>query len=127
MYSALSENSDYFADKVPLFVALGPVTKISHTQAQLFQFTSHFYDELADTANLLGIHEIGGANWFTHTGAEFCVHIPEFCEVILELFTNHHPDLNDNDRFAVYAGHSPNGTSMKDILHYTQNLREDRF
>ena len=55
------------------------------------------------------------------------MHIPKFCELFGELFVNHHPELDDDDRFAVYAGHSPNGTSLKDIMHYTQNLKEDRF
>ena len=120
MFSALSENSAYFEDKVPIFVAVGPVTKISHTGAQLFSFTSHFYDEVVDTADLLGIHEIGGANWYDKAATNlFCVHIPEFCEVLSELFVTDNPDLDDNDRFAVYAAHSPNGTSMKDVMHYT--------
>ena len=106
MFSALSENSAYFADKVPIYVALGPVTKTSHTGAKITTFASHFYDEIVDTANLLGIYEIGGANWFTHGFTNlFCVHIPEFCELISELFVTHHPELDDDERFAVYAGH----------------------
>jgi hypothetical protein len=37
MFSALSEDTaGYFSSRVPLFVALGPVTKISHTQAGIF-------------------------------------------------------------------------------------------
>jgi len=36
MFSALSENESYFKDKVPLFVALGPVSQIAHTQAEIF-------------------------------------------------------------------------------------------
>ena len=43
MFTALATNQAYFADKVPLFVALGPVTKISHTESAIFQFTSNFY------------------------------------------------------------------------------------
>jgi len=39
----------------------------------------------------------------------------------------HDPKLDDLDRFAVYMGHEPNGTSVKALLHYAQNLREDRF
>ena len=36
MFTALSTNQEYFKDKVPLFVALGPVTKISHTTTEIF-------------------------------------------------------------------------------------------
>ena len=119
MFSALSENSAYFADKEPLFVALGPVTQISHTQAGIFKFAADFYDELADTCSLLGIHELLGANWFTTTVSSlFCSNIPILCELIAELFVNKHPELDDNTRFAVYMGHEPNGSSVKSILHY---------
>ena len=128
MFSGLAENQDYFKDKVPLFVALGPVTKISHTKAAIFQFASDFYTELADTCSLLGIHELLGANWFTSgISSLFCTHIPEFCELIGRLFIDNNPDLDDADRFAVYMGHEPNGASVKAILHYAQNLKEDRF
>ena len=128
MFTALSTNQAYFKDKVPLFVALGPVTKISHTEAEVFQWGENFYSELADTCSLLDIHSIMDANWFTSTVSQFfCSHIPLFCELIEKLFATHQPKLDDTDRFAVYMGHYPNGASMKAIFHYTQNLREDRF
>lgn len=120
MFTALSTNQDYFADKVPLFVALGPVTKISHTSDTLFLWASHFYDTLANTCAVLGIHELLGDNWFTSGVASlFCTNIPAFCELLSELFISQNPELDDNTRFAVYMGHEPNGTSVKSILHYT--------
>merc|ERR1712216_298358 len=101
---------------------------ISHTKAAIFQFASDFYVTLANTCSLLGIHELLGANWFTSGISNlFCIHIPELCELISALFVTHNPDLDDADRFAVYMGHEPNGASVKAILHYAQNLREDRF
>lgn len=128
MFTALSTNQDYFKDKVPLFVALGPVSKISHTQAAVFQWAAEFYNELADTCSLLGIHSILDANWFTSTVSQlFCSNIPRFCELIELLFASHNPTLDDADRFGVYMGHEPNGASIKAILHYAQNLKEDRF
>ena len=45
----------------------------------------------------------------------------------MALFVSHNPTLDDNDRFAVYMGHEPNGSSVKAILHYAQNIKEDRF
>ncbi len=109
-------------------VVLGPVTKISHTEAAIFQWLSHFYDLFADTCSLLGIHEFLGQSWLTSgITSLFCVNIPEFCELLSALFVTHDPDLDDSDRFAVYMGHEPNGSSVKSILHYTQNLKQDRF
>ena len=68
MFSALSEDTaGYFSSRVPLFVALGPVTQIAHTEAGIFKFVDVFYDELAHACSLFGIHELLGANWFTST------------------------------------------------------------
>ncbi len=128
MFSGLSENEAYFKDKVPLFVALGPVTKISHTQAELLKYTGDFYDEIARTLKLFGINELMGKNWLTSTATKlFCGKISIFCQLAGKFFINTHPSLDDNDRFAVYMGHEPNGTSVKSILHYAQNMKEDRF
>ena len=128
MFTALATNQSYFKDKIPLFVALGPVTKITHTQSAILQWSSKFYTELADACWTFGIHELLGANWFSSTASTlFCGSLPYFCELISALFITHDPKLDDADRFGVYMGHEPNGASVKAILHYAQNLREDRF
>ena len=68
------------------------------------------------------------ANWFTSTACQlFCNSITALCKLIEGLFVSKNPKLDDSDRFAVYMGHEPNGASVKAILHYAQNLKEDRF
>jgi len=44
MYYALATNQEYMKTKVSVFVALGPVTKISHATSALLQFTKTFYN-----------------------------------------------------------------------------------
>ena len=128
MFVGLSEKPDYFKDKVSLFVALGPVSQISHTQADVFRLILPFYDEIANTAWLFGVHEILGANWLTNTATRlFCKNITWFCELIIGIATSSDPALDDNDRYAVYMSHSPNGSSLDAILHYAQNIKEKRF
>ena len=129
MFVGLAEMEDsYFADKTSIFVALGPVSKIPNTGSGLLQFIVFWYDLVANTAWLLGIYEIFGANWFTSGACDlFCGVIPEFCEFLLSWFTSSDPSLDDDDRYAVYMGHEPNGASTKSLLLYAQNLREKRF
>ena len=129
MFVGLAENEKtYFADKTSIFIGLGPVAKIPNTQSGLLQFIVDFYDTVANTCDLFGIHELLGANWFTSSVTQlFCSNIPEFCELLLAFFTSNDPALDDNDRYAVYMGHEPNGSSVQALLHYAQNMREDRF
>ena len=38
MFYALATDEDNYKDKLSLFVALGPVTKITHTESELLKF-----------------------------------------------------------------------------------------
>lgn len=128
MFAGLAQEEEWFADKLSLFVALGPVTKITNTQAKPLQLAATFYTELDDTVALLGIHNLFPRNYIS-TGAMdlFCTHIAKICEVMESFFLTNKTDLDDDDRFKVYAGHVPNGASAKDIKLYAQNMKEDRF
>ena len=128
MFYGLAEEEATYADKMALFVALGPVTKISHNQDPLLNFIVLFYSTISRAADLFGIHEMFGHNWFTLAAMKlFCGNIPEFCELIEKFFASKETSLDDDDRFAVYMGHEPNGASVKALLHYAQNIKEDRF
>ena len=129
MFVGLAEMEEsYFADRTSIFVALGPVTKIPHTQSLIFQYLLLWYAPVANTLALLHIDELLSANWLTDTATDLvCGIVPDFCEFLLGFFTNSDPTLDDDDRYAVYMGHEPNGSSTRAILHYSQNIKEDRF
>jgi hypothetical protein len=60
MFYGLTEMEDYFAERVSIFVALGPVTKIPHSLIKLMNLgADHFYDLLADAANLFHVYSLG--------------------------------------------------------------------
>ena len=40
MIAAMSKHSNFFNERVSLFVALAPVTKVTHTQDELLKFSS---------------------------------------------------------------------------------------
>ena len=56
-----------------------------------------------------------------------CTKIEKFCLAIEKLIATDNPETDDPTRFAVYMGHQPNGTPARTIMHYAQNMREDRF
>ena len=58
MFSALAHDEAYYADKVNLFVALAPVTKIANTEDPLLKLTILFYDDIERTADLFRIHSV---------------------------------------------------------------------
>ena len=113
MFYALSEKVKDVYDKLSLFVALGPVTKITYQQSLLITEVSKLYGTLDSVSKLFGIYEVAGANWFTSTVTkDFCGALTSICEFIESFVITSDPDADDEERFAVYMGHTPNGASV---------------
>mgnify|MGYP001806788458 CR=1 FL=1 len=128
MFYALTTNEAYLKTKVNLFIALGPVMKLSHCKSGLIKLFASLETLIVDTCDLLGIYEFFPANWFD-TGAMrlLCGTIPALCELGDFLVADEDISLDDEKRLQVYMGHFPSGTSLRCIDHYAQNINHDRF
>lgn len=82
MYYALARNEAFFADKVSVFVALGPVMKLTHCKSSLLTLIANNDGLLIGTCSTLGIYEFFPANWVT-TGAMrlLCGTLPGLCQL----------------------------------------------
>ena len=97
MFTALAQDEASFADKLSIFVALGPVTKITNTQSELLKLASDLYTELADTTALLGIHNLFPRNYLTNEAMKlFCTHIDALCKLAESLFVTNKSELDDD-------------------------------
>lgn len=56
-----------------------------------------------------------------------CGFIPEICKLTAGILATKDIEQDDEDRFQVYMGHYPSGTSAKSMFHIVQNLRDDEF
>ena len=121
-------NEDYFAEKVSVFLAFGPVVKLTHCKSTLLEFFAHHDIILVDTCKLLGIYEFFPANWLT-TGAMrlLCGHIPKLCDLGIYLVADENPAFDNQERMQVYMGHFPSGASLNSLLHFSQIMVADRF
>ncbi len=68
------------------------------------------------------------ADWLD-TGAMrlVCWSIPAICEFGDYLIADKKPSLNDEDRSVVYFGHYPSGTSLRSMVHYSQESKTGNF
>ena len=69
MFYGLAHNEAYFAEKVNLFVALAPVTKISHTKS-ILGWISQVYDEFEDTVEFLQLYNMFHYTWLSQASTE---------------------------------------------------------
>ena len=129
MFSALTRINDYMASKISLFVALGPVTKIPNQSITPVTYATEHYDLVDDAAWTFGVHSIGSdSSWLSQESTKlFCKAVPGFCWNWSDGWTNLDPTTDDKDRVKVAGGHGGNQSPIKSVLHYAQNIVEDRF
>jgi hypothetical protein len=96
MFYALAHNEAYFANKVSIFLAFGPVMQLSHASSNLIYFVAKNNELIVDTCELFGIYDIFPANWIT-TGAMrlICGVIPELCNFGAYLVCDEDASLDD--------------------------------
>ena len=128
MFYALATNSDLYKDKLNIFIALAPVTKISHIRVGLLWFISMNHFWVIPTFKLFGFYELFPAGWLT-TGAMrlICGTIPLFCNMGAWLVVEEDTDLDDESRLPVYLGHFPSGTSLRTLEHFSQTINNGKF
>ena len=60
--------------------------------------------------------------------ARFCYWVPYLCEAMLaSVMGNEDQDHVNTTRVPVYFGHSPSGTSAKNLVHFLQMAKANRF
>lgn len=78
MFSALSENSRNFADKINLFIALAPVAIPDLTDTPFLYGLSLSADAMKDALDVMNLYEIYGPSWDSRTQF-FCFFWSDVC------------------------------------------------
>jgi len=130
MFYGLSHNESYYEDKISLFIALGPVARVTNEKSSLIHFMSSNFtrNTILDVTSLLGIYELFPSNWMTTDVMDFlCDKIPMVCEFSIYLVADEKIDEDDEMRSEVYLGHFPSGTSVRTLDHFGQIRAEGEF
>jgi len=118
MFYAMSTNASYWKSKLNLFVALAPVASLTHCSNQLMQTAAKFESQIRAASDAVHLYSIATPGIDTAALSAFCGKVPDFCNAFQTFVTTSDPKADDPDRFAVYMGHFPSGTSLQSIYHY---------
>ncbi|CEG37152.1 RxLR-like protein [Plasmopara halstedii] len=118
--------NQHLAKKVSYFGALGPVAYVGHIISPIFKLmaTSHldfFY-------TMLGIRSYGAFDWILHgvMTKYKSLFAGSACDSFLNTFLG--PSNNVNiSRLPVYLSRTPVRTSVKNMAHFAQGIRENTF
>nr|XP_004653259.1 lysosomal acid lipase/cholesteryl ester hydrolase [Jaculus jaculus]XP_044989127.1 lysosomal acid lipase/cholesteryl ester hydrolase [Jaculus jaculus]XP_044989128.1 lysosomal acid lipase/cholesteryl ester hydrolase [Jaculus jaculus]XP_044989129.1 lysosomal acid lipase/cholesteryl ester hydrolase [Jaculus jaculus]XP_044989130.1 lysosomal acid lipase/cholesteryl ester hydrolase [Jaculus jaculus] len=115
------------AKKIKLFLALAPVTLLEFSSglvSKISKFPEVFYEDLFGRKELLGPNEI--LKWLS---IHMCPHniLKELCGNFFFVLCGFNERNLNMSRVDVYASHGLAGTSVQDMIHWTQISRSQKF
>lgn len=126
MFAALSDGNPVVNKYLRKYIALGPVAHVYHQ-------TSTIMELLADSRmqyllDIFDVNEFLPQNWMiTNFGSAFCAIFGKICDDFVSLLADMDPNVDNYDRYDVLAGHDPSGTSVKNMVHWEQEVYADVF
>ncbi|KPJ03001.1 Lipase 1 [Papilio xuthus] len=125
-----SEREGY-CDKVGVFIGLEPDSRNTYTKSIFCRIAAELYQDFQPMLNEIGLYEAvpwGGV--VQQIAAFLCkdyVIADTFCRGVMYIIDSPHPDSVETETIRVLVGHFPAGTSVKNIVWYTQSLHVDVF
>ncbi|ETP49729.1 hypothetical protein F442_04805 [Phytophthora nicotianae P10297] len=124
-FVGFSKNQEV-AKKVDYFGALAPVAWTGHATAALFV-------ALAKLKVDVSFLNLGFTSFLPHSDLltvllsdVVCTNVAEFCDSAIGLIAGPSDNLNAT-RIPVYLSQTPAGTSVRNMAHYAQGIRDDTF
>lgn len=111
MFFALSTNEAFWKERLNLYVALAPITRLDHTESAVFKALAANVGFLQKIFDWARVYSILGP-WSSYGSKIFCSSVPEACQFAETFLITNDTTLNDIDRFKVYMGHFPAGASV---------------
>lgn len=121
---SLDSNADV-SSKVSLFVALAPVAYVSHLESKLLRKLAE--DDVATNMYNRGLNEfLPSTSKIEQIAPGLCQHFPYACDITLMAICGPSRNLNAT-RIQVYVSQTPAGTSVPNMMHWTQGVLVDTF
>lgn len=125
-FAALSENQA-LQEKVKMFFAMAPVTRMSHVTDALKRL-AYLSNKIQWLFEFLGINEfLPNSQAMKKFNNYLCYYLPYICELGVSLVSGFDMKNMNSTRLPVYTSHFPAGTSTKNMLHYMQLINTGLF
>lgn len=126
MFYQLAKPGNDWKEKLNLYVALAPVTRLDHSTTQMFVYLAKVGDDLRDLLYGIGVYHLLDG-WQSTIMKATCQVLPPFCQIAEGFLITKDPSLDDPDRFNVYMGHFPAGASVQSLIHYAQMINSGTY
>ncbi|XP_053680890.1 lipase 3 [Anopheles nili] len=119
-----------YNDKVIQMNALAPVAFMGHMKSPLLQYMTKFLNTLDILMKMFGVGEFLPNKPILHEIAKLiCPEstVNNMCANVLFLLAGHNPSQMDPTILPILFGHTPAGSATKQLVHYAQEVRSNRF
>jgi pimeloyl-ACP methyl ester carboxylesterase len=118
-------DSAWWQARIQSFSALAPVAFVDHQTSLLLTLLADL--DVAYILQLFGFHEfLVDPTILEILDPLICTILPNGCDLLLELIVGPSKNLNDS-RIDVYVSETPAGTSVQNIVHWSQGVTSNAF
>jgi len=123
-FAGFSRSAELSA-KVNLFVALAPVAYVYHQTSPIYSIVADL--KFAELIHFFGIRQLmPNGSILNKLAPKLCSLLPTGCNAAIFLFCGTTRHINAT-RLPVYLSETPAGTSVKNMEHWSQLARQNRF
>ena len=126
MFYALAEHNDKMSERVNLFVALAPVVMLTHAHDGFIGDVSKNQDVIRTTLKTLGTYELLGKHW-NSAARHLCNYLFFVCDGASYWYMTAQTAYNDHYRVNISRSKFPMGTSVKQLIHFGQLIKDKSF
>lgn len=119
MFYQLAKPGNDWKEKLNLFVALAPVTRLDHSTSEIMVLISWPWKMIRDLFYLFRIYHIFDG-WQAVVMQDTCRIFPSLCLFGEGFLITQDPSIDDPERFNVYMGHFPAASSVQSLVHFGQ-------
>lgn len=126
MFYKLATNKKFAQDNFNLYVGLAPMARLSKT-SQIPGAVLKAYVALQPELEFLGVHSVFGVDFVSKTISRGCGVFTSVCEYLTYFFCTNTIDPVNYEKFRVYMGHYPSGSSLQSLVHLGQFVEHGKF
>jgi lysosomal acid lipase/cholesteryl ester hydrolase len=122
-FAGFTQNHE-LAKKVNVYIALAPIAFVKHVEVMILQVMATF--SLEKIFSLLGLQEFWIPTAIHKILPGVCWLVSWACEFILMALSGPFPGL-DRSKLSFWLDYEPNPTSVKNMAHWSQGVRDGTF
>lgn len=125
MFYKMAKEPEFVRDNVNLFVALAPFM-VPHSFFSTRKF-ANLLETITPLLNYFKVYELFSTKDTRHFFYNYCGYFTTSCQYWQHYISTQDTTSYDYDRFRVFMGHYPAGSSLQSANHFTQNANADTF